>query len=415
MNHRAAGGVERTVALVLLVAVIGSLAIAWGTAALDDSGDPSPRPWPGTATDEPPAEPSRVEGRLVALPPIVHLGNDPAPAKSAESVLTARFESQRRGAVVLLEKRRNGEWKVVTSGEQDADGRTQFTVPSTPPAVGIEYRAVMLNADGSRGPVTNTARYGWTSVFTDDFRGDVLDDSKWAYRQSGLYNEAGSRACSKSDERAVSVSDGTLQLRVMTDPEQDGLPCYTEHGTLDYYLNGHVATGNLFEFKYGVAAARVKFPQGRGQHGAFWLQRDNPPIPGDPASSGAEIDVVEFFGEGYPRGGLASFLYYLDSEGENQKVGGIWPGATAGLPPGDNWWRSYHVFSLEWTPKHYVFRVDGREIFRTTEGVSGVEQYLILSLLSSDWELPKLDESTLPTTMHVDWVRVWQQRADRQR
>ena len=36
---------------------------------------------------------------------------------------------------------------------------------------------------------------------------------------------------------------------------------------------------------------------------------------------------------------------------------------------------------------------------------------LVLSLLSSDWELPDLDKSKLPADMKVDWVRVWQQPA----
>jgi beta-glucanase (GH16 family) len=395
------------VARSLLIAVLAALASAWGAAALLD-GSTGTGPWPWTSSGDLAGDNARSAGRLVALPPIAQSGNDPTRANKAETVVVADFESPRPRGVALLEKRRDTGWKIVTSGEQDADGSVLFTVPSTKPGTTTEYRAVTLNPDGSRASVTDPVRYDWSPVFVDEFDSDGLDESKWTYRQLGLYNEAGSRACSKSDERAVSVSDGTLQLRVMTDPEQAGLPCYTEHGMLDYYLNGHVATEGLFGFKYGVAAARMKFPQGRGQHGAFWLQRNSEVTPGDPARSGAEIDVVEFFGEGYPGGGLASFLYFLNSEGENEKVGGIWPGATEGLPPGDNWWRSYHVFSLEWTPKHYVFRVDGREIFRTTEGVSGVEQFLILSLLSSDWELPKLDESSLPSTMHVDWVRAWQ-------
>jgi hypothetical protein len=56
----------------------------------------------------------------------------------------------------------------------------------------------------------------------------------------------------------------------------------------------------------------------------------------------------------------------------------------------------------------YIYRVDGREIFRNTQGVSGVEEFLLLSLSTKDWELSELDPSLLPSTMQVDWVRVWQ-------
>jgi hypothetical protein len=57
----------------------------------------------------------------------------------------------------------------------------------------------------------------------------------------------------------------------------------------------------------------------------------------------------------------------------------------------------------------YIFRIDGVETWRTTRGISRQQQYLILSLLTSDWELPQLDRKSLPTTMRVDWVRAWQQ------
>jgi hypothetical protein len=53
-----------------------------------------------------------------------------------------------------------------------------------------------------------------------------------------------------------------------------------------------------------------------------------------------------------------------------------------------------------------VFRIDGVITFRTSQGVSHQPQYLILSMLSSDWELPSMPSKTSP--MFVDWVRVWQ-------
>ena len=80
----------------------------------------------------------------------------------------------------------------------------------------------------------------------------------------------------------------------------------------------------------------------------------------------------------------------------------------------DAWFKRYHVFSVEWTPKAYVFRVDGVQTLRLTQGVSQVPEFLILSMLSSDWELPTLDRATLPNATEIDWVRVWQQDRLRQ-
>jgi len=155
----------------------------------------------------------------------------------------------------------------------------------------------------------------------------------------------------------------------------------------------------------------MKFPRTRGQHGAFWMQPLNRRyLEGRPGQSGAEVDIAEFFGQGYPQGGFASFLYNYGIDGGSKKIGGMSPRATRMLPRGDAWWKSYHVFSLEWTERAYIFRVDGREHWRTRRGVSRVDEYLILSLLSSDWELRQAKKlGTQPKgTMHVDWTRVWQ-------
>jgi beta-glucanase (GH16 family) len=183
-----------------------------------------------------------------------------------------------------------------------------------------------------------------------------------------------------------------------------------------YYLNGQLSTQSArrpFAQTYGMFAARMKFPEKRGKHGSFWMQpMKRQYLEGNPKDSGAEIDIVEFFGRGYADGGLASFLYnygVLGRDGKPKKIGGMAPSATRSLPSNDAWWKNYHVFSLEWNRKRYIFRVDGREHFRTSAGVSGVDEYLILSILSSDWELrdaQKLGVRPLGT-MKVDWVRGW--------
>ena len=78
-----------------------------------------------------------------------------------------------------------------------------------------------------------------------------------------------------------------------------------------------------------------------------------------------------------------------------------------GAAYGSDWTGGYHVFSVEWTPTEYVFRIDGRETWRTSVGISHVPQYPILSLLSSDYELPRFN-GELPEQMEVDWARVWE-------
>jgi beta-glucanase (GH16 family) len=244
-----------------------------------------------------------------------------------------------------------------------------------------------------------TSTDAWSSKFRDEFDGRALHTDRWNYRQLGILSPESSRTYAQSSEDAVRVADGSLRLMVKQNPERSG-----------YYLNGHIGTQDTFSFRYGVAAARVKFQEPRGQHGAFWIQTPTGTVePGNPEVSGAEIDVAEFFGKGYPKGGLAHFSYHYNADEEWERVGDVMPSANKALVGDDAWWKNYHVFSVEWTPGQYIFRIDGVETYRSTRGVSGRSEYLILSLLTSDWELPKLDENKLPSTMHVDWVRVWQQ------
>jgi beta-glucanase (GH16 family) len=75
----------------------------------------------------------------------------------------------------------------------------------------------------------------------------------------------------------------------------------------------------------------------------------------------------------------------------------------------DSWFDAYHVFSVEWTPDEYIFRIDGKETWRTDQGISHQPEFPILSVLSSDYELGNIGKtSNLPQTMQVDWLKFWE-------
>ena len=197
-----------------------------------------------------------------------------------------------------------------------------------------------------------------------------------------------------------------LKLSVMEDPDREGDECQLpgKRKKFPYRLNGHVGTEGRVAFTYGFAAARIKTQAARGQHAAFWMQAVGGQGTGGPKKGGAEIDVIEYFGDDHPEGGLTSFTYFLDKNGKKQTVGGWLPNADE---LGDDWAEQYHVFSVEWTPDEYVFRIDDKVTQRLKGVSSGRPEFLILSLLSSDYELPRFD-GELPETMEVDWARVWE-------
>jgi len=346
--------------------------------------------------------------------PTVQPGRRPAASSKARLSGSVQFTPARRGRPVVIQRRvAGGTWKQVARKRQNDAGAVNFTGPASARRQPYVYRGVAVRWQGLRKQAASPQSAAvWSEAFTDEFAGRKLGPG-WADRKS----DSASRKCSKvGDRRASQVRRGTLRLRVMVNPDRRGDICRIrrgpDKGSYQYYLNGQVSTQHVpHAFTFGTFAARMKFPRTRGQHGAFWLQPMSPQyLEGRPGLSGAEIDIAEFFGQGYPEGGFASFLYNYGIDAGTTKIGGLAPSATRMLPRGDAWWTRYHVFSLEWNKRAYIFRVDGREHWRTRRGVSRIDEYLILSLLSSDWELRQAKQFGFRPggTMHVDWVRVWQ-------
>ena len=375
--------------LVLLLAIV--LVAGVLVYALVSRDDPQAPGGPGRgSTASSPI--TKISASLV--PHIAQTGARPASADKAAGLVQVQATAKKPGADVTLQVRRDKTWVDTTTLPLDRDGHATFETPSDPKDAQRLLRVVAsTDRDVHSDPIHPEA---WKVAFDDQFDGYSLDTTKWSYRQLGLLNPGRTKAESSAD--AVRVENGALKLGMLENPARPG-----------YYLNGHISTEQSFTFTYGVAAARVKFQKPRGMHGAFWMQAPTfGAVPGDAKQSGSEIDAVEYFGSTYPDGGLASFTYYRDKAGNSAKTGGLQTDASDALEHGDAWWKKYHVFSVEWTPDAYVFRVDGRETFRQTKNISGMPEFLVLSLLSSDWELPDLDKTQIPTDMKVDWVRVYQ-------
>lgn len=344
-------------------------------------------------------------GTLVSLPPIVQPGTTPASPSSAGQVV-ATFAPARPGRPVLLERRTGDTWRQVARKRQDSWGSAAFAVqPGT-------YRA---RTETGLGPDVLTGRVvsrAWTPAFEDTFSGTTLDASVWNDQRREHESVYAPRTCARTDPAARRVAGGVLHLGIALDPARLDQRCrYTTDegmGEQSYLLTSQVATENTHLFRHGIAAARIRPQQAKGMHSSFWLlPKDTRFADGDP-SAGTEIDVMEFFGM-TPRGRetIGSFVSYYEPGWQNVKHGALFREARQALGEGARWWEEFHVFSVEWTPEHYIFRVDGREYHRETNAVSLAQQYLVLSMLASDHELADLTADELDHTAQVDWVRVY--------
>ncbi|MEI2714206.1 MAG: glycoside hydrolase family 16 protein [Nocardioides sp.] len=403
MSHRRSNAPK---ALTGLIAGVAALALASGATSATAANE-------SASTQNQSVERRAETAALTVLPGIAQPGKGKASANKAKFVASARTSpASKKGRAATLERFDGTNWVAVSKTKVNRSRAAEFTLK--PSLSGSQVRVTFAGGVSS-APVTAGA---WGAAdFSDEFNGRKLGSS-WMHRGT-TYNPQGLRRCSKGSPKAAKVRKGTVQLKVIVDKKKAKKTCVAKRGDgskigkFKYRLNGHISTMGKVDLRYGVVAARMKFQKRQGQHASFWLQPYH--LDKDAASAhtgGAEIDVIEWFGQGGTGGGLTSFIYAPNGKGELDKIGGFLKKPNQYLAnKKDSWWGRYHVFSVEWTPSAYVFRIDGRETYRTTKGVSGVRQFIILSLLSSDYELKKLGgEKNLPQEFDVDWVRVWQDK-----
>jgi beta-glucanase (GH16 family) len=345
-----------------------------------------------------------VTATLSSLPPIVAPGTSPA-APSSAGTLLATFSPADPGQRVVLEKKVASGWKAVATAREDAWGSAAFS-----PGRGT-YRA--RTSTGARTWATGTVTTErWTPAFEDTFDGTTLDTSVWNDQKREHESEYAPRTCARTSPAARRVEGGVLHLGVAADPEFAGQACsYVNKGvagTSTYMLNSQVATEYTRSFRHGIVAARIKPQRAKGMHSGFWMLPTGTTYVDGVPEGGTEIDVMEFFGEnGRGTETIGSHVHYYEPGWNKVSLGDMFPEARRSLGANRSWWQEFHVFSVEWTAHEYIFRIDGREYYREDKAVSQVPQYLVLSNLTSDYELKNLSPASFGDTAQVDWVRVF--------
>jgi beta-glucanase (GH16 family) len=359
------------------------------------------------------------------IPGAVAPGGTVQKANAAKWAVVVKYPAAKVGKVTKLQKLSGSSWVTLRKGKVDRKGYALFAVAPAFPSKPITYR---IDGPGNPSASASTGQWGSAEDFVDEFSGTTLS-SDWSHRQP-FYAPESKRTCAKSDPKAVKVKDGSARLSMMLDPARKGEICAPEKpgkpgvifGKFGYRLQANIGTQGKQTMLYGVAAARIKFNPLQGQHASFWMQPDDQTLD---TTLGQEIDIIEWFGKDTRNGGLTSFVYAPSRNGQKVNFGnGGWIAKPEQylMNAKDRYWKKYHVFSVEWTPDWYVFRIDGKETGRISKNklekagfmTASTPEYPILSILASDYELgdlPKRDEkNNLPQTMYVDWVKTWQDK-----
>lgn len=230
---------------------------------------------------------------------------------------------------------------------------------------------------------------GYELVFEDEFEGDSLDLSKWAFRANGA------RRAGFNHPDQVWVEDGNLYIRA--EYIEDG-----EYG--DGWYAGMIRT--VDEFVRGYFEMTCICSKGGGFWSAFWLNSTGMSSAevSNGGIGGAEIDIFEAFNYKKP------YAFDHNSVSLNVHVGGYGDGLrsySVGNYKANDIYNTYNTYGLKWTEDEYIFYINGVEADRTSfaDGVSEVGEYIIISL-----ELPNSfsEEPGFYTDFIVDSVRVYQ-------
>ena len=235
-------------------------------------------------------------------------------------------------------------------------------------------------------------------VWSDEFSTRVLNTARWTYQEADagwVNHELQTYVKGKSPKgtKVAESSDGTLKIYTF----REGSKVYSAR------LYGNRSVG----FKYGYIEARIKLPRGKGTWPAWWMMPVN--SSGWPACG--EIDIMEEVGVDPNRVSSSIHCLAYNHPNHTQKTHEMYcVGAEEG----------FHIYAIEWTEDYIRTYVDGTEqLYFENDHLDNNDTwpfnkafYPILNVAwGGDWGgYAGVDESALPLTMEVDYVRVWQKK-----
>ena len=302
---------------------------------------------------------------------------------------------------------------VQTQGATSQQGSLSVTVAANPYTEPRTATVTLMSANARKTiAVTQAAATeaaynapaGYQLVWNDEFNtGSELNAQDWTHEVQGsgwVNNELQNYVNHRSPDGSLvtEVRGGKLLIH-----------CFKENGKVySGRVYAHVNEG----WQYGYFEASIKLPTGKGTWPAFWMM----PVANDwstnPWPMCGEIDIMEEVG--VVPNEVSSSIHTQDYNHtkNTQKTHAMTIDGAEG---------NFHTYALLWTADDITTYVDGKEQLHVTKAQlgSGHNQwpfhyafYLIFNLAwGGDWGgMQGVNESALPLTMEVDYIRVFQKK-----
>ena len=316
-----------------------------------------------------------------------------------------------QGGSASLTVTANIDWKIEGAAEwlsfnpaQGSAGTCAITVNCTDNSAKTDREAnITIGGDAAKSTLKivqysdeiNTPE-GYNLVWNDEFNtpdGSSPDLSKWYYDEwaPGFVNNELQRyvAGALGNDKTAEIIGGVLNITARKSGSQ--------------VISARMNTKELW--LYGYFEARLKLPKGKGTWPAFWMM----PADGGNWPHCGEIDIMEEVGTN-PNYTSSSIhcTDYNHTIGTQKTAERLTPGAED----------EFHVYALEWTPDFIRTYVDGKQLFYFANDKKGDQNswpfdkpfHPILNLAwGGAWGgMNGVDESALPATYQIDYLRIFQ-------
>jgi hypothetical protein len=217
------------------------------------------------------------------------------------------------------------------------------------------YTAVLVTLAAVNAPATPPP--GYYLVWGDEFNGTSLDSTKW-----WVWNQADRSGYTVP----AAVTEGGGYMTIHT---------YTTNG-VNY--SAIISSDGFFRERYGYSEASVEFNGSPGMFSDFWLQSPNNTgqIVGDPAATGAEIDICEHRVTDANdvdniSGNVTIDLHWNGYGSSEQSVNSALFGSGLGT--------GFHTYGLLWNSTNYDVSIDGVSTMSTNVGLSQRTEIVLFS------------------------------------
>ncbi len=313
----------------------------------------------------------------------------------------------------------NGDWSVTSSESwcsaepsSGHNGQTslRITVTANPHATARTVVLTFISGKYSHkfmvsqaaATLENHVPEGYSLVWQDEFNEERLSDGKPALPNGGKwwYENLPKGAVNNELQTYVGGFRGTDTVAAIYDGTLKIIARKSGNDVISARINSNDS------WTYGYFEARLRVPGGKGTWPAFWMLPKKEPLnwPLD-----GEIDIMEYVGY------QPDVVHCTVHTGAYNHMIGTQKGAQKTISGAET---DFHIYAVEWSADYIRGFVDGEEYFQFDNDGTGNKAtwpfnmpfYLKLNLAwGGDWGGAQgVDESKLPATYEIDYVRVYQ-------